>query len=396
MKLEFDNLAFSEKEDKIRVVFLKIYYFYLDKKKIGEIGDFNIGRDYIEFKSSKKDANVENKFNYLLNEGFAHLKTTLNNKPAIYVHKHSGIPLIGSNEFGIIDRGTNTIEVKPLTTCNIDCIFCSVDHTKRTSDIVVEADYLIEELKKVIRIKKNPVNIHIGSQGDPSLYGDLIRLVKEIRAIKQVNAISMVTNGIIINKKMAQDLIDSGMTHFHISLHSTNEKKADMLANAPYPVKKVMSLCRFIVKKARLLIVPVYLPGLNDEDIEDVIKFAKEINAELGIQNFLEYKFGKKPVKGISMDKFFSKVKEWESKFEIDLTNLDTDLEFKEDTKIEKPFKKGDVISVEIKAKSRLKHSVISVSKDRVVTVINCDKNSGSIKVKIIRDKHNIFTAVHV
>ena len=69
--------------------------------------------------------------------------------------------------------------------------------------------------------------MHIGSQGDPSLYGDLVRLVREIRKIKKVNAISMVTNGILITRTMADKLINAGMTHFHFSIHSLDEKKAD-------------------------------------------------------------------------------------------------------------------------------------------------------------------------
>ena len=394
MKLKFKSLKFSKQETKIKVIFQNIYYFYINNKDLEKIGKFKIDFDSITIKSSKKNENVEQKFNFLLGKGFENLKCSLNGKPVLYIHKNSGIPLLGSNEFGIVDRGTNMIEVKPLSTCNIDCIFCSVDHTKRPRDIVVEADYLVEELNKLVKIKENRVNIHIGSQGDTSIYGDLIPLVRKIKKIKKVASIAIVTNGIIITPTFAKKLIDAGISHFSISLHSLDQKKADLLANAKYPVKKVMKTCKFIAKNANLILVPVYVPTINDKDIEEIILFAKENGAKMGIQNFLEYKLGKKPVNPSSMKLFYKKLKDWEQKYDINLTTLDSDLEFKLDTKLPKPFRKGEIIEVELKAPSRLKNSMIAVAKDRSINVINSLKNQGKIKVKLIRDKDNIFTAV--
>lgn len=394
MQLKFQNLTFSLQDDKIRVVFLDIYYFYLQKKDIEKLGKFSVKENTITIRSPKKDQNIEQKFNFLLGKGFENLKCSLNNKPVLYIHRNSGIPLIGSNEFGIVDRATNMIEIKPLSTCNIDCIFCSVDHTKRPRDIVVESDYLVQELKKIIELKENRVNVHIGSQGDVSVYGDLLRLVKQIKKIKKVASIALVTNGIIITPTYAAKLIKAGVTHFSISIHSLNQEKADYLANAKYPVNKVMKTCRYLAENSHLILVPVYVPGVNDEDIEDIIKFCKEINAKMGIQNFLEYKLGKHPVNPISMKLFYKKLKDWETKYDVNLTTLDSDLEFKEDKTLEKPFRKGDIIEVELKAPSRTKNSMISVLNNRVITVINCDKKQGKIKVKLIRDKDNIFTGV--
>jgi uncharacterized protein len=388
--LEYESLRFEDGE-KIRVTFQNIYNFYLNKEEVSELGRFKVHPKGLEFSSGKKEANLRQKFEFLLTRGFEDLRCSLNGKPVLYVHSNSGIPLIGSNEFGIIDRGTNTIEVKPLSSCNIDCIFCSVDHTKRTSDVYVECDYLVDELRKVISIKKGRVNIHIGSQGDPSLYGDLVRLVKEIRDIKEVAAISMVSNGILLSKTLADRLIDAGMTHFHISLHSLDPQKAEKLANAKYPVKKVMESCEYIAKKAHLLLVPVWVPGINDNDIEDVIKFAKDIGATLGIQNFLEYQLGKKPVNPLPMKLFYKKLGDLEKKLDVNLTKLDTTLEFHEDTRLEKPFRKGDVVQAEILGISRLPHSVIAAAKGRVITIMGTDRKKGSVKVRLTRDKDNIF-----
>ena len=65
-------------------------------------------------------------------------------------------------------------------------------------------------------------------------------------------------------------------------------------------------------------------------------------------------------------------------------------------TKLKKPFKKNDIINVELKASARMKNSVIAVSNNRVVTIVNCYKSKGKLKVKIVRNKDNIFVATPV
>ena len=78
MKLKFKSLKFSKQETKIKVIFQNIYYFYINNKDLEKIGKFKIDFDSITIKSSKKNENVEQKFNFLLGKGFENLKCSLN------------------------------------------------------------------------------------------------------------------------------------------------------------------------------------------------------------------------------------------------------------------------------------------------------------------------------
>jgi len=51
----------------------------------------------------------------------------LNGNKAIYVDEDIEMPLIGLNFLGIVDKGSEIIEIKPITNCNLACSFCSVD-----------------------------------------------------------------------------------------------------------------------------------------------------------------------------------------------------------------------------------------------------------------------------
>jgi len=127
-----------------------------------------------------------------------------------YITRESGIPLLGYNAFGLIDRGTNLIQVRPITGCNLNCIFCSVDEGKlsktRITDYIVDYEYLIEEFAKIAEFKGSGVEAHIDGQGEPALYPYLQELVEGLSKIKEVEVISMQTNGLTLSEKKIDEL----------------------------------------------------------------------------------------------------------------------------------------------------------------------------------------------
>ena len=81
-----------------------------------------------------------------------------------------------------------------------------------------------------------------------------------------------------------------------------------------------------------------------------------------------------------------------EKKYEIKLKLNKEDFNIKKTKKLDKPFRKGDVINAVIKSVDRFQHSVIAVAQERNISVPNCQfKMDKKIRVKILRDKHNIF-----
>ncbi|MBD3203431.1 radical SAM protein [Candidatus Woesearchaeota archaeon] len=391
IRLEFDNLRFVDKKNKVRIIFMKYFYSDFFKKDLEKISEFEIEYKAIILKSKKK--NIRTKFFFFLEKLFNNLMSISTDNPCNYIHRNSGIPLIGSNEFGIVDRKTNMIELKPITICNLDCIYCSVDQKRRSVDFVVEEEYFIQEIKKLVKIKKNRVNIHIGGQGEPMMYADLAKLIRDLRQIKKINHISIATNGILLDKKIADDLINKGLTHVHISINSLDKENASKISCTNYPVVKIIDLCKHISKN--LVIAPVFIPGVNENDIEEIIKFGKKIKVPVLIQNFLTYRFGKKPAESLTFTKFYELLENLEKKYDVNLTDLKYP-EIKDDISLEKPFKKNDIVKADICCDARLKNTKLAVSANRNLTIINCTKDKGNVDVRIIRDKHNIFSGIVV
>src|SRR3989338_8389637 len=196
-ELVFSDLSFEKEKDRVKVSFLRMFYTYLEENSLEKIAPFEISKNSIKFDNISENA-ARKKFDFLLFNAFKSLKNRLNSKSTIYIHQSSGITLIGTNYFGLIDRGTNIIEVKPITSCNISCIFCSVDEgplSRRKVDFIVEKDYIVNEFRKLVEFKgsKN-IDAHINAQGEPTLYADMVELVRDIMAIPWVARSSIDTN----------------------------------------------------------------------------------------------------------------------------------------------------------------------------------------------------------
>ena len=401
VRLEFVDLKFQEEVNQVKVNFYRNYYFYIDKESLKSIGKFKINNNSIEF-SGASEGYARKRFDHILSEGFDNLKNQLNNKRTIYIHQNSGIPLIGSIYFGIVDRGTNIIELRPSTGCNLNCTYCSVDEgkgSKKQVDYVVELEYLLNEFKALAEIKKCDIEAHINTQGEPLLYPRLVELVKSLSSIKSVKTISMDTNGTLLTKDVVDKLTDAGLTRFNLSLNAIDEKIAGKMAGMPYNSKKVMKIAEYILKKTDLIIAPIWLPGYNDDEIPKIIEFAVKIwegksAPKIGIQNFLDYKFGRNPVKSMSFDTFYKKLKELEVEYNIRLISSPEDFNIKQAASLPIPFKKGEITKAKVICPGRLRNEMLAVAKGRVISIPNCDKAEGVVKIRITRTKHNIFIGV--
>jgi uncharacterized protein len=398
--LSFKTLSFKQENEDLRVNLLRLFYCKIPVMELKKIGFIKIkDKHTLEFNNEK----AETKFSFLLTKYFDKLKNTINGNQAIYVHQNSGIPLIGHVSFGIAYRNSSLIEIKPITSCNLDCIYCSVGEGKRSekTDFVVEKDYLIQELQKVLNFVEEPIEVHIGVQGEPFLYADLIPLIEDLNSNKQITVVSMDTNFTLVTKEILNKLAKFEKLRFNISLDAMEPELATKLSGCPYNIDKVLEMIRYAVKKEiKILIAPVLIPEYNEQEMEKIVNFVKELGIKskekhpnLGIQNFLNYKTGRNPTKAWKWDQFYQFIKELEKKTSTDLKLNADKFGIKKVKALEKPFHQDDEIYATLKCPDRFKGSSIAVAKGRVISVPGVEfKREKQVKLKIMRDKHNMFT----
>ncbi len=396
VELAFQDLAFEEKGGKIVVTFLDNFCFEVDKKALGNA---SAAGNMITFPNlSEKDA--RNRFNAILDSGFANLRSRITGKRAVYVNRYFGLPLIGSGAFGIVDRNSSMLEIKPVTGCNMNCVFCSVDEglsSRKVAELVIDRDYLVEEAKKIIEWKGCDVHITINAHGEPTTYKPMPELIRDLSQISKVKSVSLITNGTLLTEEYIDKLAAAGLKMLNVSLNAVSDKAAKILeGSGKYGVAHVKKMCEYAAKKLEVVLAPVFVPGYNDRELDGIVEFAKKINAKVGIQNWLFYRQGRNPkdAKQMPWEQFYELLRGLEKKHDFKLILGEKDFGIVKTAPLPKPFKKDDIIDAVIKCPGRYKGEVIVAAKDRNIMIANFNNaivENKKIKVRVTNDKHNIF-----
>jgi uncharacterized Fe-S cluster-containing radical SAM superfamily enzyme len=398
--LTFQTLKFSDHKDGLHVIFMKYYSFILLHDALTKIGKWRATENAITF-ADVPEKKVQHRFYVLLEEGFKNLQGILTSKKTFYIHQNAGIPLIGTRFIGIQDRGTNFLEIKPVTGCTMGCTFCSVDEgigSKKSYDFIVEREYLVIETKKLLEYKKcNNIHIYINVHGEPLLYAEIVELVHDLKKLQGVREITIITTAVLLTEKMVDDLANAGLTELNVSISADDAAAAKhVMGNPAYAIANVKKIVAYAAKKLHVTIAPVWMDTINDAEMEKIIAFGKEIHCPVRVQKFCHNKFGRNPVEEIRWDEFFKKIDALEKK---------TGVKLKEDTekyKLEKtkeypvPFKRREVIEAQIVSPGRYFHEKLCVARERLISVPMCKTQSGKVKIRILKTTHNIIVAEEV
>ncbi len=310
-----------------------------------------------------------------------------------YIDKTSKIPLMGVDFLGIIDRGTNVIELKPITLCNLKCKYCFVSSGNYDTNFVVDSNYLIEKVLDLVRIKGDyNLEIHLSPYGEILLYKELENLLKKLSGIKGISITSMQSNGLLLSKPVINKLKKSKLTRINISLNSLKEEMDRYLCNCTqYDIDKLIkNIYTLMNSNIQVLIAPVWFPGENDKDIEEIIEFVLNVRNEgysesqlqIGIQKYLIYKTGRtlKKVQSKSWDYFYLYLSRLEKKFKIKLKLGPKDFGIHKRKSVSTlNLKKKDLIKIEIVSRGRWENECIG-------------KIHNSLGIKVLLKKPLVFS----
>ncbi|TXT67001.1 MAG: Cyclic pyranopterin monophosphate synthase [Promethearchaeota archaeon] len=294
----------------------------------------------------------------------------------IHVKKDSAmaIPLFGSDFLGIIDRGTNIIELKPLTRCNLKCKYCFVSAGAYDTDFILDSQYLLEQTQKMVDFKDpHDLEIHLAPYGEILLYRELFELLKGLWNVEGIEIISMQTNGVLLNPPIIEKLAACNLTRINISINTLNPQLARSLsACSSYNISKLLEHIELLLHTdIDVLLAPVWFPGENDKDIIDIIQYVLTLREKyqsdtsieliLGIQKYLVYKTGRKlkKIRPKSWGYFYQQLKELEERFHLKLKLGPKDFGIHPRPLLQYPLQEGEIITVQIVSKGRWKNECI-------------------------------------
>ncbi len=322
------------------------------------------------------------------------------------------LPLIGHIAFGVIDRGTNIIQVRPTTICQLNCVFCSVDAgpftRRRQSEYIVDLRHIIRWIDKVRELKNNEIDeALIDGVGEPTTYNKLPELVYELKM--RFPRVAVETHGQLLSHKLIDELEKAGLDRINLSIDTLDPVKARFLQGVNwYDVEKIKRLAEYIIKNTRIDIhlTPVWIPGVNDEDIENIIRWGLSIGVgkrfpPFGIQKYMIHRYGRriKGVKDVAWGHFKEFLENLEKKYGVPLYYKNIDFGIRRTKPVPTKYDVSEKIFVKIVAPGWFKKEVLAVDLDEEITltIIDIDDPDRFIGrrgwVRVIENADNIYIA---
>jgi len=321
----------------------------------------------------------------------------------VKVSKDSRVPLIGCLAFGYVDRGTNTLQVRPSSYCPLNCVFCSVNTGCKSNKAryLVDVDYMLDYARGISDFKDCELHWHIDTVGEALTYPDLPRLIAGLKELDNTLEISLETNGVLLTRDKIKELKQAGLDRINLSIHALNNELSKKLVGVDwYRVNHVLSMIDVIIKEGlSLVLAPVWVPGMNDEEIPKIIELAikkikKQSIPSLGVQKYEVHKHGRKVrTKEMSWAEFYARLRDWEKEYGVKLVLKPSDFGIRKAKRIPIVMKKGETISITGLVPGWEPNQVVGVCRERAVTVLNWRELGVELKCRVIHNKDNIYLA---
>lgn len=320
-------------------------------------------------------------------------------------------PPFGYIAFGVIDRGTNVLQARPTTICPQNCIFCSVDaglySTSRWAEYLVDPRVILVGVKEAIERKGCNVEVLLDTVGDVLTYPYLVELVRELKEINGVKSVALETHGLLLTRRLVDKLAEAGLDRINLSIETLNAEKARYLYRTPaYDVKRVMEVAEYVAKETviDLHVTPLWLPGINDEDVVEVLEWAIRIGAgkrwpPVTLQKFVKHKYGRgKGLRSVTWREFWRFVENLENKLGTRLRWEMHEWDIHYARSIDVILERGDVVDVEIIARGWLRGEFLGVYAEKVLVAVTPARRArlsvGShYLVEVVDNKHGLYIA---
>ena len=128
----------------------------------------------------------------------------------------------------IINQSIPVLVIEATSMCNLKCSFCGM-HSGQLNNLRKEKknmniDLFNEIMNKLKQTPKFKV-LYLHGQGEPLLNSDIIKMIGIAKEKNVAEKIVIVTNGVLLNKKIFERLVDAGVDEIRVSLDAISPEK---------------------------------------------------------------------------------------------------------------------------------------------------------------------------
>lgn len=186
-----------------------------------------------------------------------------------------------------LGRKISYLRISVTDRCNLRCSYCLPPDGKVR--LLPRKELLsYEEIERVVKvaISLGITNFRI-TGGEPLLRKDISKLIQRLSKIEGIKDLSLTTNGVLL-ANYAQDLVSAGLKRVNISL-DTLDRESFKLITGEDKFEEVLEGIRVAqeVGLSPLKLNVVIMRGVNDKEIPDFIRLAKDYSLYLRFIEFM-------------------------------------------------------------------------------------------------------------
>ncbi|BEP29756.1 GTP 3',8-cyclase MoaA [Helicovermis profundi] len=172
-------------------------------------------------------------------------------------------------------RKINYLRISLTDLCNLRCKYCMPENGvgKIEHDSIMKIEEVIKIVKVMVKLGIDKIRL---TGGEPLVKKGIIYLIEELNKIKEINEITMTTNGILLYE-MAENLKRAGLSRVNISIDTFDkEKYFDVTRGGNLEkVLKGIEKCKEI-GLTPIKLNTVLIGGFNDDEIDTFVNYTLE------------------------------------------------------------------------------------------------------------------------
>ncbi|WP_033704958.1 GTP 3',8-cyclase MoaA [Helicobacter pylori] len=195
------------------------------------------------------------------------------------------------------NRVIDYIRVSVTKQCNFRCQYCMPTTPLDFFDDeeLLPLDNVLEFLK--IAIDEGVKKIRI-TGGEPLLRKGLDEFIAKLHAYNKEVALVLSTNGFLL-KKMAKGLKDAGLSRVNVSLDSLKSDRVLKISQKDALKNALEGIEESLKAGLKLKLNTVVMKGVNDDEILELLEYAKNRGIQIRYIEFMENTHAKDLVKGL-------------------------------------------------------------------------------------------------
>ncbi|RVZ26786.1 GTP 3',8-cyclase MoaA [Helicobacter pylori] len=195
------------------------------------------------------------------------------------------------------NRVIDYIRVSVTKQCNFRCQYCmpATPLDFFDDEELLPLDNVLEFLK--IAIDEGVKKIRI-TGGEPLLRKGLDEFIAKLHAYNKEVALVLSTNGFLL-KKMAKDLKNAGLSRVNVSLDSLKSDRVLKISQKDALKNTLEGIEESLKVGLKLKLNTVVMKGVNDDEILELLEYAKNRHIQIRYIEFMENTHAKSLVKGL-------------------------------------------------------------------------------------------------